>query len=372
MTIMPKVSVITPVYNGESYIDTAINSLLSQTLQDWELIVVDDGSTDSTPQILEKFKDQRIRIIRQQNAGEARARNVGLHNVTGEYVALLDADDFYFPTALEELSAFLDSHPQYDVVYSDGQICDEQDRFLMTLTEVRPGIYTGKILEKVVISSSVVTVPVCTMTRQSKILEHCVRFDPNLVIGPDWDFWIQLAVHVNFGYLNKITCKYRIHTANISRTTASEKRKKDQIYRRMKIMNAEWFDRLSSGTQELFFLDLLTNTLAGDSASQQQILQSARFAGIAVSKRADLWRMVGIDALKNGTDPVEVQSYLEESLKLKPADYKTRTLISTLRFSRPMTLMLVNLWHKFLQILKKGTSLGDSRSVRLQKLLGLQ
>src|SRR5678816_1429776 len=107
INIMPKVSVITPVYNGQSYIDTAINGLLSQTLQDWELIVVDDGSTDSTPQILEKFTDQRIRIIKQQNGGEARARNVGLHNVTGEYVAFLDADDFYFPTALEELSAFL-------------------------------------------------------------------------------------------------------------------------------------------------------------------------------------------------------------------------------------------------------------------------
>jgi glycosyltransferase involved in cell wall biosynthesis len=369
---MPKVSVITPVYNGQSYIDTAINGLLSQTLQDWELIVVDDGSTDSTPQILEKFTDQRIRIIKQQNGGEARARNVGLHNVTGEYVAFLDADDFYFPTALEELSAFLDSRPQYDVVYSDGQICDEQDRFLMTLTDVRPGIYTGKILEKVIISSSVVTVPVCTMTRQSKILEHSVRFDPNLVIGPDWDFWIQLAVHANFGYLNKITCRYRVHTTNITRTTASEKRKKDQIYRRMKIMNAEWFGRLSPATQELFFLDLLTVTLSGDSVSQQQILQSPQFAGMAVSKRADLWRMVGIDALKNGGDPAEVRSYLEESLKLNPSDRKTRILISTLSVGRPVALAFVTAWHRFLQIVKKAASVGDSRSVRLQKLLGIQ
>jgi len=368
---MPKVTVITPVYNGQSYIDTAINSLLSQTLQDWELIVVDDGSTDSTPQILEKFTDSRIRVIRQQNAGEARARNVGLQNVTGEYVALLDADDSYLPTALEELSAFLDSYPQFDVVYSDGQICDEQDRFLMTLTDVRPGIYTGEILEKVVISSSVVTVPVCTMTRQSKILEHSVRFDPNLVIGPDWDFWIQLAVHVNFGYLNKITCKYRIHTTNITRTTASEKRKKDQIYRRMKIMNAEWFVRLSPATQELFFLDLLTVTLSGDSVSQQEILHSPQFGGMAPSKRADLWRMVGIDALKNGEDPAAVKSYLAESLRLNPSDRKTGLLLSTLSIGRPVALAFVTAWHGFLQVAKKATSVGDSRSGRLQKLLGI-
>src|SRR5829696_2546414 len=268
----PKVTVITPVYNGELYIQEAVDGLLAQSLQDWELVVVDDGSSDSTPQILANFTDQRIRIIRQQNAGEACARNVGLDHATGEYVAFLDADDFYFPNALEDLASFLDTNPQYDVVFSDGQICDEHDHPLMTLSEVRPGIYTGKILDKVVISSSVVTVPVCTMTRRSKIKEHSVRFDPNLVIGPDWDFWIQLAVHVNFGYLDKSTCKYRIHTNNISRTTASEKRKKDQIRRRVKIMNAEWFGKLSFDTRELFFLDLLTSTFTGDSANQEQIL----------------------------------------------------------------------------------------------------
>ena len=369
---MLKVSVITPVYNGESYIAKAINSLLSQTLGDWELIVVNDGSTDSTPQILEGFSDQRIRIIQQQNSGEARARNVGLNSAGGEYVAFLDADDSYFPNALEDLSSFLDTHPQYDVVFSDGQICDEQDRPLMTLTEVRPGIYTGNILEKVVISSSIVTVPVCTMTRRSKIVEHAVRFDPNLVIGPDWDFWIQLAVHVNFGYLDKSTCKYRIHTTNITRTTASEKRKKDQVRRRMKIMNAEWFDGLSSATRELFFIDLLTNVFAGDPEKQQQILRSPQFSGISVAKQADLWRMAGIDALKNGSDSAQVKYYLQEALKRNPSDQKTKSLLSCLRIGRSAALLMVNLWQMYLQMAKKAASVGDSRSARLQKLLGLK
>jgi hypothetical protein len=140
----------------------------------------------------------------------------------------------------------------------------------------------------------------------------------------------------------------------------------------MKIMNAGWFGRLSPDTQELFFLDLLTVTLSGDSVSQQQILQSPQFAGMAASKRADLWRMVGIDALKNGGDPVEVKSCLEESLKLNPSDRKSRTLVSAMRFSRPVALMLVNLWHRFLQLAKRAASVGDSRSAHLQKLLGLK
>ena len=362
-----------PVYNGELFVEQAIDSLLAQSFQDWELIIVDDGSKDRTPQILEQYTDQRIKVIRQTNRGEAGARNTGLRHMTGEYMAFLDADDLYLPEALHGLSSYLDGNPQFDSIFSDGYICDHQDRQLMRLTEVRSGIFTGNILDPLVMSPSVITVPVCTMTRVAKVREFGLYFDEeNNLIGTDWDFWIRLAVNAEFGYLDQLTCKYRIHTTNITRTTGSEKRKKDRIYKRMKIMNAEWFGRLSPATQELFFLDLLTNTLSGDPASQQQILQSPQFAGIAVSKQADLWRRVGIDALKNGGDPVEVKSYLEESLKLNPSDRKTRALISTVSISRPVALMMVNLWHGFLQILTKATSLGDSRTVRLQKLLGLQ
>src|SRR5215217_3780270 len=130
----PKVTVITPVYNGERYIEGAIASLLAQSFQDWELVIIDDGSSDSTPQILEKLADPRIRVFRQENAGEANARNVGLDQATGEYISFLDADDLYLPTALEDLSSFLDSHPEFDVIYSDGQICDDQDHPLMRLS----------------------------------------------------------------------------------------------------------------------------------------------------------------------------------------------------------------------------------------------
>ncbi len=251
----PKITVITPVYNGELFIEGAIASLLAQSLHDWELIIVDDGSSDSTPQILEKFEDKRIKVIRQKNSGEAKARNIGLNHATGEYVSFLDADDLYFPNAIEDLSSFLDLHPEYDVVYSEGQICDDQDRPLMRLSEIRSGIYTGDILEKLVLSSSVITVPVCTMTRRIKILEHSIKFDPNLIIGPDWDFWIQLAVHVKFGYLDKLTCKYRVHNSNITRRVNVKKRKHDQVFGRLKVMNSDWFEKLSLVTREFFFTD---------------------------------------------------------------------------------------------------------------------
>lgn len=370
---MPKISVIMPVYNGELFVQQAIDSLLAQTVQDWELIVVDDGSKDRTPLILEGYTDTRIKVFRQANKGEAGARNTGLRQMTGEYIAFLDADDIYLPDALENLSSFLDSNPQFDSVFSDGYIFDQDGRQLMRLTEVRPGIHTGDILNPLVMTPTVITVPVCTMTRASKVREHELFFDEyNNLIGTDWDFWIRLAVHATFGYLDKITCKYRIHTTNITRTTGAEKRKHDEFYRRMKIMNADWFPRLTLATRELFFLDLLTKTLAGDSARQKQILESPQFAGISSYKQADLWRMVGIDALKNGCDSTQVRSYLQESLKRNPADRKTRSLLGALGMGHSAAMALVNLWYLLLGTRKKMAAMRDSRTERLQKLLGIK
>ncbi len=201
---MPRVSVIMPVYNGELYLKQAIDSLLSQAFQDWELVVVDDGSTDATAQILQQYTDARIQIFRQKNRGEAGARNTGLANMTGEYMAFLDADDEYLPGALENLVSFLDNHPQYTVVFSDGYICNDKDQQLMRLTEVRPGIFTGNVLDPLIMTPTVLTVPVCTMTRISRVREFDLRFDEeNNLYGTDWDFWIRLAVHVKFGYLDK-------------------------------------------------------------------------------------------------------------------------------------------------------------------------
>lgn len=369
---MPKISVIMPVYNGELFLQPAIDSLLVQSETDWELIVVDDGSKDRTPQLLESYADERIKVFRQANQGEAGARNAGLQQATGEYIAFLDADDLYLPKALEDLRSYLDSHPQFDVVFSDGDIFNEHDQVVMSLTDVRPGIHTGRILDKVIISSSIVTVPVCTMTRRSKILAHSVQFDRNVVIGPDWDFWIQLAAHVDFGYLDKKTCRYRIHTTNISRTTGSEKRRKDELYRRMKILNAEWFGSLPLASRELFFLDSITRALAGDTERQEQLLRSQQCSQLSPSKQASLWRMTAIDALKSRCDSLQVNSYLQESLKLNPADRKTQSLQWAMRMGQPLALALVNTWHLGVWGRKKLRSIRPSRTERLQRLLGIK
>lgn len=373
-TVTPKVSVIMPVYNGELFIEQALDSLLAQSLQDWELIIVDDGSTDSTPLILNRYTvDPRIRVIRQKNAGEAGARNTGLDNMKGVYMAFLDSDDIYFPNALSDLSAFLDSNPGYGVVFSDGYIFDQNDNILMHLTEVRPGIFTGDILDPLVMSPSVITVPTCTMSRTSNIKENNLHFDEkNNLIGTDWDFWIRLAVHVEFGYLDKLTCKYRIHTSNITRTSGPEKRRRDTIYRRMKILNSEWFDRLSLNTKNLFFLDLLTSTLSGDIERQNLVLQSEQFSELPLSSRADLWRMVGIDMLQNSDDCEQAKSCFLKSRDLNPHDCKTHLLLWSLSLGKKPTLTFINLWRSLLRFGHKVATDNNSHVEHLQKLLDIE
>lgn len=371
--IMPRVSVIMPVYNGELYIKQAIDSLLFQSFQDWELVVIDDGSTDATSQILKRYTDTRIRVFHQKNRGEAGARNTGLANITGEYMAFLDADDEYLPGALEGMVSYLDSHPQDAMVFSDGLICNDRDQHLMQLTEARPGIFTGNILEPLILTPTVITVPVCTMTRLSSVRKHGLNFDEeNNLYGTDWDFWIRLAVHENFGYLDKLTCKYRLHDANITRIYGSEKRKKDYIYCRMKILNSEWFNTLSYATKELFFLDLLTNALSGDMEKQKNILGSEKFLALPASIRSFLWRSAGIDMLQNNQNYDDARTCFQESLIIKSDDLKTRLLLLSLGFGRPFVLLSINSWRLILHVRTRLLSSDYSRSLRLQKLLGVR
>ena len=110
------VSIITPCYNGARYLADTIESVLGQTYARWEMVIVDDGSTDDTPGIAKAYaaRDRRVQLIRQQNAGTARARNVGMKRAKGQYIALLDADDLWEPDFLEK---------QLDFMAQTGAVC---------------------------------------------------------------------------------------------------------------------------------------------------------------------------------------------------------------------------------------------------------
>ena len=122
---MPEVSIITPIYNSSKYLQETIDSVLSQTLQDWEWLITDDCSTDNSIEILEKINDDRIKIFKaEKNGGAGFARNISLKNANGRFITFLDGDDFWEPTFLEEMVNFM-KNEKSELSYSTYSRCDE-------------------------------------------------------------------------------------------------------------------------------------------------------------------------------------------------------------------------------------------------------
>ena len=143
---MPQVSIITPCYNASRFVSQTIDSVLTQTFTDWEMIIVDDGSKDDSSEIVEKYvkKDSRIRLIQQPNGGSANARNHGIREATGRYIALLDADDLWLPQFLEKQIEFMKGKNAI-CVYSSYKRIDENSNEILKPLICRPFVNYKKM-----------------------------------------------------------------------------------------------------------------------------------------------------------------------------------------------------------------------------------
>ena len=128
----PAISVLISVFNGESFIRDSINSILNQSFKNFELIIVNDGSSDNTLNILNSFSDERIVILNQNNTGLSVALNNGLAISTGKYIARLDADDFAFPNRLQLQYDFMESNPDYVLCGGFADVYDSDSNFIYT------------------------------------------------------------------------------------------------------------------------------------------------------------------------------------------------------------------------------------------------
>jgi glycosyltransferase involved in cell wall biosynthesis len=141
----PDISVLMPAYNAEKYIGKAITSLLKQTFSSYELIIINDGSTDNTENIIHSFNDKRIKLINQDNKGIAAALNAGLEAAQAKYIARFDADDICLPDRLEIQYKFLAANPDYVIVGSDADYVDMYDEYVFSY---RSGCYTNDEIQQ--------------------------------------------------------------------------------------------------------------------------------------------------------------------------------------------------------------------------------
>lgn len=206
---MPKVSVIIPSYNSAQYIGEAIESVFAQTYRDFEIIVVDDGSIDDTKEVLSPYIN-RIVYLFQVNGGVAKARNAGIRNAQGEYIAFLDADDVWFSEKLELQMKHLDSYPDAVLVYSDYSAFDNNGKALRKRKKEK---YAGNIFYQLIKENFI---PTSTVVMKKEYFNKIGSFDESIEIAEDWDLWLRIARRYSICYFDKPLMKYKIHNDNMT------------------------------------------------------------------------------------------------------------------------------------------------------------
>jgi hypothetical protein len=315
----PKVSVVMPVYNAGAYVREAILSVVDQTLVDWELIVIDDGSTDASAQAIARFADPRIHVIHQQNSGVAVARNRGLAAASGEYLAFLDADDVFFPTALASNASYLDAHRDRGVVYADGMFCNRAGQSVARLSDYLPAEHEGDVLDALVVTPFIA---VCTaMIRRQVVATRGLRFEPDRPLGEDWEFFIRLAETERFGRNPEAIFKYRRHAQNATLASSSERAANaGQI--RLGVLTSPVIGQLAPATVATLFYQLLFESFPEQPEMHLRLVTDRSFARLSAHDQGRLLRLVAAHWLRQGWSVQRARALLDTPIDHRPRSAK--------------------------------------------------
>lgn len=209
MIDQPLVSVVISTYNRSDYVGDTVESVINQTYPNIDLIVVDDGSTDGTGEIIRRFGD-KVRYVWQENAERASARNHGLRLAKGEFIAFLDSDDLWMPDKIEQAVKFLRANPRFGLVYTDYVQIDGEGRELRV---VRVGGPSGRVTEALLKRSFV---PFGAHLSRTSLIKEINGFveDRQMSGSEDWEMWVRLSLRTEFAYDPRALSKIRTHAAN--------------------------------------------------------------------------------------------------------------------------------------------------------------
>jgi glycosyltransferase involved in cell wall biosynthesis len=198
--------------NYARYLPAAVGSVVGQTFADWELIVVDDGSTDDTPAAVRPFlSDRRVRYVRSDRLGQTRAKNLGVRLGRAQLVAFLDADDVWLPTKLEKQLAVFQSQPDTGVVFSLRSLIDGDGKPFPPRPDSPP--CRGRVLHELFVQNFVCF---SSAVVRRQILSHVGALDPRLDLAIDYDLWLRVAKHYAFDYVPEQLVQYRTGHGNLS------------------------------------------------------------------------------------------------------------------------------------------------------------
>ena len=236
---LPLVSVVVPTYNSARFIGEAVKSVIEQTYSHHEIIVVDDGSTDNTKDVLRPF-DGRIRYLHQENRGPSAARNAGIKAAKGEYVCFLDADDLWLPQKLELQVAYMDCHQDVGVLFSDHEEFDQNgtvfNSFLKQKVFYRELVSSELIPTdrafRMLVAENFISTPTVMVRRDS--FKKTGLFDESIRSVEDRDMWLRFSARYKIACLPIVVCRRRLHGLNISQQS------EQSITGRIKTLEKNW------------------------------------------------------------------------------------------------------------------------------------
>ncbi len=235
-------SIIIPCYNAERFIAETIQSVINQSYTEWELIIIDDGSTDKSNTVIKTFlSDSRIKYFHQNNQGVSAARNSGINYSLGKYIAFLDADDVWEPTNLEKKIEYLENNIEYDWIFSDMYYADEN----LKKTRVAPTGSDTNILANILIwEGEVVPGPCSNIITRRKCIDKGILFDTHLTTAADQDYCIQLAKSFRGKHLPQPLWTYRVMPTSMSRNLNVMEHDHIYVYKKassQKLFKSFWF-----------------------------------------------------------------------------------------------------------------------------------
>ncbi|ADY53341.1 glycosyl transferase family 2 [Pseudopedobacter saltans DSM 12145] len=254
----PLVSVIIPCFNHERFIRESILSVLNQEYRSIELIVIDDGSSDQSVDLIEKLKKERdFTFISQKNRGISNVLNKGISIAKGEYISFLASDDYWLPNKVSIQIAFFKDHPEFKMIFSNAYIVDDESNIIGEFQNSFP-IQKAVSFKEIALGKK--TIPALTVMVDREVFLNIGGFDENLIIE-DWDMWLRISNSYLIAGISDVLACYRKHGSNISLV-----RLEDMTRTRFHILN-KWESKIDkrlfnkiSRNLEILAMDELENS----------------------------------------------------------------------------------------------------------------
>ena len=348
MTANPLVSVVIAAYNAGAFITDTIKSVLDQTYRNFEVIVVDDGSTDRTAEIVRSFADDRIQLIQQSNSGVAAARNLAIQQSSGEYIAPIDADDLWEPERLEKHVRCLEScDSSVGLVYSWSIYLNEAGGLKGYSPFGQLGAVEGDVLAVLVFYNFLDNAST-TMFRR-RCIQVVGNYNTELKTCEDWDLYLRIAEHYQFAIVPEYLISYRQHSGSLSNQCATMAQFYELIMSRIYQRHPEMPPFIRRWANTAFYNNLLSKSyLAEDYALMFRWIYRSLQGDFALLLRPGVYKVVVIAIVKTLIRPfntliprsserssLTVASQLSAPTSWKPYDrvilYRWRQMVKTTR-----------------------------------------